>query len=122
MIEKDKELQCSNYVSARIDYYYRMNHLAKGNTKDEVEKKVKEFNADIKIEEWYDKRMKELELYIQKKSYAKVIAVYNNKGLHTVVEKVFGLRDYHPMALDYLKIAPEVVLDGLRQLFPEELR
>lgn len=122
MLERDKETQCANYVSAKIDYYYRMNHLAKGNTKTEVEKKVKEFNADIKIEEWYDKRMKELELYIQRKNYDKVIAVYNNKGLHTVVEKEFGLRDYHIFALEYLKIAPEDVLNGLRQLFPENLR
>lgn len=122
MLERDKEVQCANYVSAKIDYYYRMNHLAKGNSKAEVEKKVKEFNADIKIEEWYDKRMKELELYIQKKSYDKVIAVYNNKGLHSVVEKEFGLRDYHTMALDYLRVAPEDVLNGLRQLFPKELR
>lgn len=122
MLERDKETQCANYVSAKIDYYYRMNHLAKGNTRTEVEKKVKEFNADIKIEEWYDKRMKELELYIQKKSYDKVIAVYNNKGLHTVVEKEFGLRDYHTFALEYLKIAPEDVLHGLRQLFPKNLR
>lgn len=122
MLERDKEAQCANYVSARIDYYYRMNHMAKGNTKDEVAKKVREFNSDIKIEEWYDKRMNELELYIQKKNYAKVIAVYNNKGLHAVVEKEFRLRDFHTYALNYLKVAPEEVLNGLRQLFPEELR
>ena len=122
MLEKDKEAQCSNYVSASIDYYYRMNHVAKGNTKAEVEKKVKEFNDDIKIEDCYNKRMKELELYIQRKSYAKVIAVYNNKGLHSVVEKEFGLRDYHTMALEYLKIAPDEVLNGIKQLFPSELR
>lgn len=66
--------------------------------------------------------MRELELYIQRKSYPKVIAVYNNKGLHSIVEKEFGLRDYHTMALDYLKIASEKVLNGLRQLFPAELR
>ena len=122
MFERDKESQCANYVSAKIDYYYRMNHLAKGNTKTEVENKVKMFNADIKIEEWYNKRMREIEFYIQKKSYAKVIAAYNNKGLHIVVERVFGLRDYHMMALEYLKKAPEEVLNGLRHLFPAELR
>lgn len=122
MLEKDKEAQCANYVSASIDYYYRMNHVAKGNTKAEVEKKVKEFNDDIKVEDCYKKRMRELELYIQRKSYAKVIAVYNNKGLHSVVEKEFGLRDYHTMALEYLKIAPDEVLNGIKQLFPSELR
>lgn len=122
MLEKDKEIQCANYVSASIDYYYRMNHIAKGNSKAEVEKKVKEFNDNINIEDRYNKRMRELELYIHNKNYAKIIAVYNNKGVHSVVEKEFHLRDYHTMALDYLKIAPDEVLDSLRQLFPVELR
>lgn len=122
MLEKDKEMQCANYLSARIDYFYRKNHVAKGNTKADVERKVKEFNEDIKIEEWYNKRMKELELYIQHRNYSKVIAVYNNKGLHSVVEKEFGIRDYHEKALEFLKVAPEEVVNGLRELFPVELR
>lgn len=120
--EKDKESQCAYYVSASIDYYYRVHHLAKGNTKAEVEKKVKEFNDAIKIEDCYKKRMRELVLCIQNKNYAKVIELYNNKGIHSLVEKEFGLRNYHTMALDFLKIAPEEVLNSLRQLFPEELR
>ena len=122
LLEKDKEIQCANYVSSSIDYYYRMNHIEKGNSKAEVEKKVKEFNDEIKIEDRYNRRMKELELYIRNKNYKKIIAVYNNKGLRSVVEKVFGLRDYHTMALDYLKIAPDAVLNSLRELFPAELR
>lgn len=122
MLDKNKEAQCSCFVSSSIDYYYRANHVAKGNTRAEVEKKLKDFNDDVKIEDWYNKRIRELELYIQKKIYPKVIAVYNNKGLHSVVENVFGLRNYQSMALDYLKIAPKDVLDSLRQLFPAELR
>ena len=122
MMEKDKEMQCANYITARIDYFYRKNHVAKGNTKADVERKVKEFNEDIKIEDWYNRRMKELELYIQHRNYAKVIAVYNNKGLHTVVEKEFKLKEYHESAMEYLKVAPDEVVNGLRGLFPEELR
>ena len=122
MLDKNKEMQCANYISSRIDYFYRKNHVAKGNTKADVERKVKEFNEDIKIEDWYNKRMKELELYILHKSYAKVIAVYNNKGLHSVVEKEFGIKDYHEKALEFLKIAPEDVVNGLRDLFPADLR
>lgn len=122
MFDKDKEVQCANYVSASIDYYYRTNHVSKGNSKAEVEIKMKAFNDDIKIEDWYNKRMRELELYIRNKSYSKVIAAYNNKGLHSIVEKEFCIRDYHTFALDYLKKAPEEVLNGLRQLFPTELK
>ena len=121
MFDKDKEAQCAYYVTSQIDYYYRMNHVSKGRTKAEVEKEVRQFNSSIKIDEWYNNRMRELELYVNKKSYGKVIAVYNNKGLHSVVEKEFGISNYSEKALEYLKIAPEEVLNALRLLFPSEL-
>lgn len=122
LLDKNKEAQAANYVSARIDYFYRKKHMAKGNTKAEIEQQMKEFNDDIHLDTWYEKRIKELELYVRNQSYAKVIAVYNNKGLHAVVEQEFGIKDYHEKALEYLKVASEEVLEKLRALFPEELR
>lgn len=121
LLDSNKEGQAANYVSARIDYFYRKNHMTKGNTKAEVERRVKEFNDDIQLDTWYEKRMKELELYVKNRSYSKVIAVYNNKGLHSVVEQEFGIRSYHEKALEYLKIAPNDVVEKLRKLFPEEI-
>ena len=122
LLEKNKESQCSNYVSAKIDFYYRKHHVHKGNTKDDVEKYLKMFNEDIHIDQWYNERMRKLNLYLQKKNYEKVIRVYNNKGLHTVVEKEFGITDYHNKALAFLKKATDDVKDELRKLFPIELR
>lgn len=122
LLDKNKEAQAANYVSARIDYFYRKNHMAKGNTKAEVEQRMKEFNDDIQLDKWYDYRLHELELYIKNQNYAKTIAVYNNKGLHAVVEQELGIKDYHEKALEYLKVAPEEVVEKLRNLFPEELR
>ena len=119
--DKEKELQASLFLSARIDYYYKREHMPKGNTKAEVERKIKEFNTDIKIEEWYNKRMREIDLYIMNRNYTKVIAIYNNKGLCTVVEKELGIKDYHEKALEYLKIASDQVVTKLRELFPSEL-
>ena len=66
-------------------------------------------------------RMRKIQLFIRNKSYAKIIAVYNNKGLCSVVEREFGIRDYYEKALEYLKIAPEQVVGTLRELFPSEL-
>lgn len=122
LLDKNKDAQAANYVSARIDYFYRKNHMAKGNTKAEVEQRMKEFNDDIQLDKWYDYRLHELESYIKNQNYAKTIAVYNNKGLHAVVEQELGIKDYHEKALEYLKIAPEEVVEKLRALFPEELR
>ena len=55
------------------------------------------------------------------KNYEKVISVYNNKGLHSIIEKDLGIKDYHEKALEFLKIAPEDVINDLRKLFPNEL-
>lgn len=122
LLDKNKEAQAANYVSAKIDYFYRKNHIAKGNTKAEVEKRMKEFNDDIQLDKWYDYRLHELELYVKNQNYAKTIAVYNNKGLHAVIEQELGIKDYHEKALEYLKVAPNEVIEKLRELFPEELR
>lgn len=119
--EKNKESQCSNYVSAKIDFYYRKHHVHKGETKSEVEKNLKLFNGDIDIEKWYNDRMRELNLYINNKSYEKVIGLYNNKGLHSVVEEVFEIKGFNKKAMSFLKVAPVTVLDELRKLFPAEL-
>ena len=85
---------------------------------DDVVKNLKMFNEDIHIDKWYNDRMRELNFYIQKKRYDKVIMVYNNKGLHTVVENEFRITDYSNMALAFLKKAPDDVKDKLRKLFP----
>lgn len=118
LLEKYKESQCSNYVTARIDYHYRKYHIHKGNTMDDVVKNLEMFNDDIHIDKWYNDRMRELNFYIQKKRYDKVIMVYNNKGLHIVVENEFGITDYSNKALAFLKKAPDDVKDKLRKLFP----
>ena len=66
--------------------------------------------------------MREIDLCIKYKNYAKVIGLYNNKGLHSVVEEVFETREYNKKAMAFLKVAPNTVLDELRNLFPSELR
>ena len=120
--EKEKESQCSNFVSAQIDFYYRKHHVRKGKTKGEVEKNLKYFNDEIDIDKLYNERMREIDLCIKYKNYAKVIGLYNNKGLHSVVEEVFETREYNKKAMAFLKVAPNTVLDELRNLFPSELR
>lgn len=122
MLDSDKEMQVSNYVSSYVDYYYKIKHVAKGNTPKEVKDKLKAFNDCVDIDDIYKKRMTELVLYIEKKSYTKALAVYNNKGLCSIVEKELGIKDYIHKALDFLRIAPSEVINELRDFFPSELK
>lgn len=121
MLDRNKETQVSNYVSAQIDYYYKNNHISKGNTKEEILRKKEVFDANIKIEEWYTRRAREIERIVNCQDYLKAISVYNNKGLHRIVEQEWEIKNYNKKALEYLIGAPETVINELRRLFPKEL-
>ena len=62
-----------------------------------------EFVKQIKIEEWYNIRLQELNDVINTGDYAKVIMLYNNKGLHSIIEKALGISSYNLKALEYLR-------------------
>ena len=47
--------------------------------------------------------MQELDDVIKTSNYAKVIMLYNNKGLHSIIEKALGISSYNLKALEYLK-------------------
>lgn len=120
--ERNKDEQASLWVSAYINHYYQKYHIANGKNKTEVEAKLRDFNSSIDIEKWYNDRLAQINHYITDRNYNKVILLYNNKGLHVDVEKEFQIKNYSNWAIDYLKTAPDKVLNCLRELFPAELR
>lgn len=120
--EHNKVEQASLWVSSYINHFYQKYHIANGKNKAEVEAKLRDFNSSIDIEKWYNDRLALINHYITDGNYNKVILLYNNKGLHADVEKEFQIKNYSNWAIDYLKTAPEEVLNRLRDLFPAELR
>ena len=47
--------------------------------------------------------------------------VFNNKGLHRVAEKAFGMSSYNKKAIEFLKVS-EIAKESLRKLFPQIVR
>jgi len=45
--------------------------------------------------------------------------LYNNKGLHSVIEKYFNMGDYRHKALDYLRGTKEI--EPIKRVFPDQL-
>jgi len=80
-LEKDKELQISNYVTSYINYIFSREHMKKGNNKQGVKDNFHNFITKIEIDNLYDKRKEEIEKIINEKDYSKALEVYNNKGL-----------------------------------------
>ncbi len=56
---------------------------------------------------------------IVNREYEKAIMLYNNKGLHSVIENYFKIGDYRHKALDYLRRTKEI--EPIKKIFPNQL-
>ncbi|HTO15761.1 MAG TPA: AAA family ATPase [Edaphocola sp.] len=121
-LKTDKKLQTSNFVSSKINYHYKESHIKKGNSKEELLSSFEAFNNDIKINNWYLERIEEIDDIVQSNNYDKAIMIYNNKGLHTVVEKILGYKssEYRSKALLFLQNS-DSAKQILRNKFPPEI-
>lgn len=118
LLTRNKEQQISSYLIQRINYNFNESHVRNGKDKTEVEANFNEFVKQIKIEEWYNIRLQELDDAIKTSNYAKVIMLYNNKGLHSIIEKALGISSYNLKALEYLRNSQNA-RDVLHNVFPK---
>lgn len=118
LLTRNKEQQISSYLIQRINYNFNESHVRNGKDKTEVEANFNEFVKQIKIEEWYNIRLQELDDVIKTSNYAKVIMLYNNKGLHSKIEKALGISSYNLKALEYLRNSQNA-RDVLHNVFPK---
>lgn len=118
LLTRNKEQQISSYLIQRINYNFNESHVRNGKDKTEVEANFNEFVKQIKIEEWYNIRLQELDDVIKTSNYAKVIMLYNNKGLYSIIEKALGISSYNLKALEYLRNSQNA-RDVLHNVFPK---
>lgn len=118
LLTRNKEQQISSYLIQRINYNFNESHVRNGKDKTEVEANFNEFVKQIKIEEWYNIRLQELDDVIKTSNYAKVIMLYDNKGLHSIIEKALGISSYNLKALEYLRNSQNA-RDVLHNVFPK---
>ncbi len=107
LLENEIELQVSNFVSTKINYYFKDSHVSKGNTLTSVNANFTKFTNDIKIDEWYSKRKLEIEEIINTKDYSKALSLFNNKGLKVIANKHFKISDFADKAVKLLQFQSE---------------
>lgn len=117
--EQDKQSQISQYVSSAINAYFKSSHISVGNKKEEVEQNFQKFISEVNINKLFNERESYINDVIANKKYEKAIMLYNNKGLHSVIEKYFNLGDYRHKALDYLRGTKEI--EPIKRVFPDQL-
>lgn len=120
-LKNNIDLQISNYLSSKINYYFKDSHMHKGNNIDEVENNLDSFINKIDIKNWYEERKNELEEDIKNKSYSNIILKYNNKGLKAIVNKHFNINDFIPRAIKLIKTDTSTHTILLNH-FPNELK
>ncbi len=117
---QDLELQISNYLSTKINYYFHDSHVSKGNNRSAVESNLKNFIDGVKITEWYNLRKTELEGIIHNQDYQRVLQVYNNKGLKEIAQKHLKTSEFTDFSLRVLG-ADQAAHEILKKHFPEQL-
>ena len=98
-----KEIQASNFVSSRMDYYFKDSNVIKGNSLENLEANFSKFTGEMKIKESYEKRVEELNNIVKSNNYKMAISVYNNKSINTYVERHFKITDFTDRAIRLLQ-------------------
>jgi len=101
-LSADIELQTSNYVSAKINYYFRNSHVTRGRNANEIKDHFATFIGAVDISAWHDEREQELQKIISEKNYSRALQVYNNKGLRTIAQRHLKISDLSDMAVRVL--------------------
>lgn len=118
---KLKEIQASNYVSTKVNYYFTDSDVSKGNQLDQLETNYQEFLDKVSINEWYEQRILELNEMIDGVDYNNVLISFNNKGIRNIAGKYLNISDFTDRSIKLLQ-SNEDGKNALNKYFPEEIK
>ncbi|MFN0188367.1 MAG: DUF4435 domain-containing protein [Bacteroidia bacterium] len=119
-LENEKERQISNYVSAKVDHYFKDTNVPKGNNLSILKSNYKQFIGIIELEKWAKNRDEQLSEIVLKKDYLGAIQILNDKGLESIANSCFGIKNFNERAIKLLK-KDEKLQTHLRKHFPTGL-
>lgn len=119
-LSEKKDLQVANYLSAKINYYFKDSHVSKGNSLADVMKNYDDFNSSINIEEWHNIRSDQIQSIIESQNYESALLVLNDKGLKTIANRHFNIGNFQEKAINFLQFNSDSHQFLLKH-FPEEL-
>lgn len=125
VLDDQKDQQTYKYVSAQIQYRFKSIDFNSADTEENVKQNFNNYISEVKIEDWANERLTEINKTINNSDYSKAIRIFNNKGLAGYIAKTLGLADkkfFHERALKFLA-SPESIAarDVLRNIFPDAI-
>ncbi|MBS0646947.1 MAG: ATP-binding protein [Verrucomicrobia bacterium] len=120
-LDKLKEVQATNYVSIKVNYYFTDSDVTKGNTLAQLESNYQDFLDKVSINDWYTKRLEELNQMIASSDYNKVLVSINNKGIRSIASKHLKISDFTDRCIKLL-LSSDVAQSTLGKYFPQEIK
>lgn len=120
-LEKLKEIQASNYVSTKVNYYFTDSDVSKGNALAQLEANYQTFLDNISINDWFTKRIAELNQMIANTDYDKVLVSFNHKGIRNIASKHLNISDFTDRSIKLLQ-GNDDAKSALNKYFPEEIK
>lgn len=102
-LNSSRELQSANFVSSKVDYYFKDSNVKKGNSIDELNTNLEQFNSSIDVSNWYEFRLNEIESIIRDENYDLAITIFNNKGIKKFANSRFKIKDFTEKAIRLLQ-------------------
>ncbi|MEQ8362030.1 MAG: AAA family ATPase [Cyclobacteriaceae bacterium] len=119
-LSKEKEFQISNYLSAKVDYYFKDTNVPRGNNISILKSNLEGFLEKIDLEAWANDRAEQIDKIVAMKDYTGAIQILNSKGLKSITNSVFKLRDFNEIAVRHLQ-REKKLQNNLLNYFPEFL-
>ncbi len=120
-LDKVKEVQVSNYVSTKVNYYFTDSDVSKGNELTQLETHYKDFLKKVSIEDWYNERLEVINKMISDSDYQGVLISFNNKGIRKIASKHLSISDFTDKSIKLLQSKTEDK-ESLYQYFPTEIK
>lgn len=120
-LDKLKEIQASNYVSTKVNYYFTDSDVSKGNALTQLENNYQDFLDKISITDWYTQRISELNQMISNIEYDNVLVSINNKGIRNIACNHLKISDFTDRSIKLLQSNEEGKI-ALNKYFPEEIK
>lgn len=120
-LDKLKEIQASNYVSTKVNYYFTDSDVSKGNALAQLETNYQNFLDNISINDWYNQRLSELNEMVENTNYDNVLIAINNKGIRNIASKHLKISDFTNRSIKLLQSNTDAKI-ALNKYFPEEIK
>lgn len=118
---KELDQQAFLYAQAKLRFLCTAKYSISGKDIGSLKESYNSFCSSMTLDDWYIDRKNELMETYNGNNYSKVLEIYNNKGLKSIVGAVLGFNNYQQKAIEFLRDKNGNARHLLINHFPEKL-